>query len=66
MERERQKKTEQKRPFLGINFRCCGVYCRIYKNKSGTAYEGQCPRCGRPVEVLIGEEGTSARFFEAL
>jgi hypothetical protein len=63
-EKEPDRKTES-RKFLGIMFRCCNVYCRIYKNRYGTAYEGRCPRCGKQAYVEIGEGGTSSRFFEA-
>lgn len=51
-------------PFLGIQFRCCSIYSRIYRNREQTAYEGRCPRCARPVYVRIGGEGIGARFFE--
>ncbi|MEM1304193.1 MAG: hypothetical protein AAGG46_04820 [Planctomycetota bacterium] len=51
--------------FLGVVFDCCGVYSRIYPNRSGDAYEGRCPRCGGPVRVAIGPGGTSTRFFTA-
>ncbi len=54
------------RPFVGIIFRCCGVYARIYKNSQGSAYEGHCPRCGRPARIRIAPDGIDAHFFEAL
>ncbi len=59
------KDKSGKRPFVGIYFKCCNLYGRIYKNKAGTAYEGACPGCGGKVYVPIGEKGTSLRFFTA-
>jgi len=53
------------RKFLGIMFRCCNIYQRIYKNKEGTAYEGRCPRCGKLAYIEIGGGGTTHRFFNA-
>lgn len=56
---------EQKRKFLGVHFRCCNVYARIYINPEGTVYKGGCPRCGKRVEVKVGPGGTDSRFFTA-
>jgi hypothetical protein len=53
------------RPWLAMKWKCCSSYSRIYKNREGTAYEGRCPRCGKPVRVPIAPNGTSQRFFEA-
>lgn len=53
------------RRWLGIFFKCCGVYGRIYRNAHGTAYQGGCPRCGAAVRAQVGHHGTSQRFFEA-
>ena len=52
------------RPFLGIMFECCSVYARIYKNKEGTAYEGHCPKCMKPIRIRVGKGGSSNRFFK--
>ena len=53
------------RRFLGIKFACCDIYTRIYVNRSETAYEGCCPKCGKRVSIKIGAGGTDKRFFTA-
>ncbi len=53
-----------KKEFLGMHFHCCNIYCRIYKNKQGTAYEGRCPGCGKRIVVPIGKGGVTKRFFD--
>jgi len=57
----------EKKPFIGVTFKCCKVYARIYLNKEGTAYEGLCPRCYRKKVVVkvVKNGGTTERFFEA-
>lgn len=54
-----------KRGWLGILFRCCNIYYRIYKNEKGDSYQGRCPKCGKRVEILVGKEGVKDRFFRA-
>ncbi len=53
------------RNWIGVQFDCCGAYLRIYRNRQGTAYEGYCPRCSRPVRVKIGPGGSEHRLFRA-
>lgn len=58
--------ADARRPYLGVHFTRCRVYGRLYRNLEGTAYVGRCPRCGAPVHVPIGTEGTTQRFFQAI
>jgi len=53
------------RPWLAIHWQCCRKYSRIYRNAEGTAYVGQCPKCGRTARATVGPGGVSARFFKA-
>jgi hypothetical protein len=51
------------RPFVSVRFACCGAYQRIYRTADGSAYRGRCPKCGKPVNFVVGAGGTDARFF---
>jgi hypothetical protein len=53
--------------FLGVTFKCCNVYTRVYINKDGDAFEGICPRCYKKKVVvrIVAKGGTKARFFDA-
>jgi len=51
------------RPFVGVHFKCCGVYARIYRSADGQFYRGRCPRCALQVTFRVGQGGTDARFF---
>lgn len=56
----------QRRPHLGIHFKCCNVYSYIYKNRDGSAYSGRCPRCGKTLKVKVSGDGTGSaqRIFQ--
>lgn len=60
-----KSQSQDAKPWLAIKWQCCSAYSRIYRNKDGTAYEGRCPKCLRPVSVKIGPSGSHTRFFEA-
>jgi len=60
---EKAKKT--KRPHIGIVFKCCRIYSRIYLNKKGDAFVGWCPKCAAKMEVFISPYGSKNRFFFA-
>ena len=53
------------KPFVGVHFKCCNIYVRIYRNRTQDAYEGACPKCRKKVKLPIGSGGTNNRFFEA-
>lgn len=53
------------RKWIGVHFKCCNVYGRLYENAMKTRYVGNCPSCASPVSARIGQEGTKRRFFEA-
>lgn len=57
--------SDAARPWVGIQFECCNVYARVYRNSEGTAYCGRCPHCLRVVTLRVGPGGTNARFFKA-
>lgn len=60
-----EKPTTKKRPFLGMYFKCCNVYSRIYLNRTGITFVGWCPKCTAKVEVRVSPYGSKARFFAA-
>ncbi len=55
----------QGRPWVAVEWKCCNVYSRVYRNREGTAYEGRCPKCMRHAKARVGPGGTNARFFTA-
>lgn len=53
------------RPYIGMLFKCCHVYTRIYLNKAGVAFVGRCPKCGKQVTIRVGPGGEKSRFWTA-
>ena len=53
------------RPYIGMLFRCCHIYLRIYLNRDATAYVGHCPKCAAPVTLPVSPHGSRARFWSA-
>ena len=52
-----------KRPFVGVQFRCCKVYGRAYLVPQRQVFEARCPRCYQLVTLQISSKGTDSRFF---
>lgn len=58
-------KERVERPYIGVIFKCCHIYSRVYLNKKGTAYVGWCPKCAAQLRIRVSPDGTNDRFFEA-
>lgn len=57
---------DKARPYVGMMFKCCRVYSRIYLNRAGTAFVGHCPKCAAKVELkAVAEGGSKSRFWTA-
>ncbi len=65
MKKSSRPGERESRPYIGVYFRCCGVYQRIYRRPDQDRYFGYCPRCMRPLTVRVSPDGTEERIFEA-
>lgn len=56
------------KPSLQVYFRCSNQYVRVLRASGGQGaaggYVARCPRCGKSMRFVVGEGGTSRRFFE--
>ncbi len=52
------------RPFLSVFFKCANQYLRVYRVADGSGYRATCPKCGKRMNFVVGQGGTSQRFFE--
>ena len=57
--------TVKSKQFVSVEFVCCNAFARIYINSGKDAYEGNCPKCLKPLKLLIGPGGTDNREFKA-
>jgi hypothetical protein len=51
------------RTYIGMQFKCCKAYARIYLNVQGTAFCGHCPKCAKPVRIKVSPGGAKSRFW---
>lgn len=59
----RKSSDPAQKDFLGVLFRCCNVYGRIYEKRK-TIYTGRCPSCGRLARVKTDGE-SDRQFYQA-
>jgi len=62
---EDKDNKRKKQEFIGVIYKCCNIYNRIYLNKKKTAFVGWCPRCGTKMEVFLSPTGSNSHFFVA-
>lgn len=60
-----EKKDARGRPYVGMRFKCCNAYARIYLDRFGKAFRGYCPKCGRPVNIAVRSGGSKSKFWTA-
>ncbi len=60
-----KNKENNPRPHLGVIFKCCRIYSRIYLNKKGDAFVGWCPKCAAKMEIKVSPYGSDSKFFMA-
>ena len=58
-------KTGRKKEFIGVIFKCCNKYSRIYFDDDKSSFLGWCPKCGAKMEVRVSPRGSRSRFFQA-
>jgi len=63
--KDENESSSQGRKFIGVLFKCCNVYSRVYVSRQGDRYVGYCPKCGKRVRLVIGPGGVDDRFFTA-
>jgi len=54
----------KKKPYVGMHYKCCKIYQRIYLNRRKTAFVGYCPKCTIKVELKVDPSGAKSKFFQ--
>gem|GEM_PF-1065425 len=62
----RMSTASHTRKFIGALFLPCNVYGRVYLNKEGNAYLGNCPKCGKPVRVRAEPGGAKINMVQVV
>lgn len=57
--------NKKSRPYIGMHFKCCNAYARVYLNAKGDAFAGHCPKCARPIRIKASASGSKSKFWEA-
>lgn len=57
------KPDRSPRPYIGVLFKCCNAYARIYLNRDKTRFAGHCPKCATKVQVKVAPGGSKSRFW---
>lgn len=63
MTNDSKESNRKPRPHVGVIFKCCRIYQRIYLNKQGTAFIGYCPKCSSKMEIIVSPYGSESKFF---
>ena len=51
------------RPSIGMMWKCCRVYSRVYLKHAGTHFAGHCPRCGASLRIVAVPSDTPGPGF---
>jgi hypothetical protein len=54
------------RPWIGVQFACCGIYARVYRRIDTHFYLVKCPHCGQKSTVRVAPGGVSSRLFRSI